>query len=143
MRARGSAAALILVAVVPVSCGRVVDGRAAALVQVAPGVTYSLEDGELYHRDAPDTFEIPSLAAREALVPGEIVKLMFRITNAGESQVERMWVIVGDKDADGYVGALDNQPATTDLMRPGMKVHFQPRHVITIHPRRAEDKPAA
>ncbi len=143
MRARGSAASLILLTVVPISCGRVTDDRAAASVQVAPRVIYSLEDGELYHRDAPDTFEIPSLAAREALVPGQIVKLMFRITKAGESQVERMWVIVGDKDADGYVEALDNQPATTDVMQPGMNVHFQSRHVIAIHSRRTEDKPAA
>src|SRR5437764_2698278 len=140
MRATGSSAALILLAAVPVACSRDADGRAAASVRVAPGVTYSLEDGERYHREAPDTFEIPSLAAREALVPGQIVKLMFRITAAGESQVERMWVIVEDKDADGYVGALDNQPATTDSMRPGMKVHFQPRHVINIHPERAGEK---
>ncbi len=142
LRAKTSAMALSLLAVVPIACHRGGDGLVAASVRVEPGVTYSLDDGEQRHREAPDTFKIPSLAARQALVPGQIVKLMFNITKDGESQVERMWVVVEDKDAHGYVGALDNRPVTTDMMRPGMKVHFQPRHVINIHPKRAGDTPA-
>ena len=66
---------------------------------------------------------------------------MFNITADGESTVERMWVIVEARDGIAYVGALDNQPATTDKMRPGMKVRFEPKHVINIHPERADDKP--
>ncbi|CEF48421.1 unnamed protein product [uncultured bacterium] len=141
MRPLGSAAILALLAVLPIACRPAIDGSGAASVRVSPGVTYSLEDGERYHREAPDTFEIPSLAAREALERGQIVKLMFNISAGTDSQVERMWVIVEGKDTEGYLGVLDNQPAATDEIRPGMKVRFQPRHVINIHPRRAGDAP--
>ncbi len=65
---------------------------------------------------------------------------MFNITADGESQVERMWVVVEDKEGDGYVGVLDNQPFATDKLRPGMRIRFQPKHVINIYPQRADHK---
>src|SRR4051794_34513818 len=83
----GSAAILASLAVLPIACRPAIDGLGAAAVRVTPGVTYSMEDGERYHREAPDTFEIPSLAAREALEPGQIVKLMFNISAGTVSQV--------------------------------------------------------
>jgi Uncharacterized protein conserved in bacteria (DUF2314) len=133
---------LILVLVIItfiIGCSRPKSDRQFGSVQVAPGVSFALEDGEEYHRRAPDTFEIPPLEMREELEPNQIVKLMFNISANGESQVERMWVIVRSKDADGYVGELDNQPVTTDKMRPGLKVRFQPRHVISIYHKKASE----
>jgi hypothetical protein len=109
------------------------DGTSAP-AQLASGVSFTLEDGEQYHRGAPDTLEIPPRSAREAVRPNQIVKLMFKITVDGESLVERMWVVVERRDADGYVGVLDNQPQSTEKMQPGMRIRFQPRHVIDVYP---------
>jgi hypothetical protein len=136
---------LFAAAAAPLACGPSTGGQDADAnaVQVAPGVTFTLVDGEQSHREAPETFEIPPLPARQNLQPGQIVKLMFNIKAGDESQVERMWVIVEFREANGYVGSLDNQPLTTDQMRPGMTVRFQPRHVINIHPQRAGKKPDA
>ncbi len=142
MRAFDTMEVLILIAVALVACRRGKEGRRSGPVRVAPGVVYSLEDGERSHREAPETFEIPSLAEREALAPGRIVKLMFRITADGETLVERMWVIVEGEEAGGYVGSLDNQPYSTEAMRPGLKLHFHARHVISIYDDRAEDGPS-
>ena len=135
--------AVVMMAGVPLGCGPVTQERNSGSVRVTRGVTYSLEDGEESHRNAPETFEIPARSAREDLRPGQIVKLMFNIALDGEPTVERMWVIVEARDGDAYIGALDNQPSTTDKMRPGMKVRFEPKHVINIHPKRADDKPAS
>lgn len=127
-----------LLTAAPLACGPAAHEGSAVAVRVAPGVTFSLEDGEQSHREAPDTFQIPPRAARGSLQPGQIVKLMFRISAGRESQVERMWVVVEGRDKDGYLGVLDNQPTTTDAMRPGMRVRFQPEHVINIYPQRAD-----
>ena len=109
-------------------------------VRVADGVWYSLEDGEERNRLDPDTFRIPPREARGDLRPGQIVKLLFAITVGGAEQVERMWVVVQAREGGDYIGVLDNQPASTDKMRPGMPVRFQPRHVIAIHPKQAGEK---
>jgi hypothetical protein len=74
---------------------------------------WCLEDGEAYHAEAPDTFWIPEQHRREGLVAGDLAKLIFRISvdNADESvAVERMWVLVRERTADGYLGVLDNEP---------------------------------
>lgn len=106
-------------------------------VKVADGVWYSLEDGEERHRQDPDTFEIPPRQTRENLQPGQIVKLMFAIRAGGNELVERMWVIVERCDGEEYIGALDNQPRSTDKMVPGISIRFHAKHVIAIHPAKA------
>jgi hypothetical protein len=131
---------LSLLATAPLGCGPTTYDGTSGAISVATDVSFTLEDGEEAHREAPDTFEIPPRAAREALRPGQIVKLMFNITADGESQVERMWVIVEGKEGDGYVGVLDNQPLATEKLRPGMRIRFQARHVINIHPQPAHHK---
>jgi mRNA-degrading endonuclease toxin of MazEF toxin-antitoxin module len=102
-------------------------------VRVAAGVSYVLEDGEENNRRYPDTFEIPAKDERHNLKAGQIVKLMFRITADGETQTERMWVIVKGREKDGYLGILDNDPACTQKMKSGLEVNFEPRHVISIY----------
>lgn len=55
---------------------------------------FELENGETLNREYLDTFWIPSKDQRENLLPGEIVKLIFRISYGNEASVERMWVTV-------------------------------------------------
>lgn len=100
--------------------------------------TWTLDDGEERHREAPDTFPIPDAATRGSLEPGRIVKLIFRISvrdphGAEETHVERMWVGVEGRDGDGYVGSLDNDPYCTDAFGAGARVAFEPRHVIAVY----------
>jgi hypothetical protein len=100
---------------------------------------WELEDGEALHRDAPETFYIPPKEARESLSVGQNVKLVFRIS-VGETdgsrteEVERMWVVVVQGLANGmYLGELNNDPYCTDGMKAGMRVAFEPRHVIQVY----------
>ena len=95
-------------------------------------VTYTLDDGAQTHREFPDTFQIPSQAERENLKPGDLAKLIFRISNGDEVNVERMWVQVLEVSSQSYVGVLDNDPYCTNEIRSGMKVQFHPDHVIQI-----------
>ncbi len=102
-------------------------------VQVTENVSYILEDGEQQHEEFPDTFWIPPAEQRKRLQKDQLVKLLFRITANGETQTERMWVIIEKKTSDGYLGVLDNDPYCTDEMKAGLEVRFQPRHVIQIY----------
>lgn len=104
---------------------------------------WCLEDGEAYHAEAPDTFWIPEQHRREGLVAGDLAKLIFRISvdNADESvAVERMWVLVRERTADGYLGVLDNEPnaiAENDELWLGTELPFSAKHVINIEERDA------
>jgi hypothetical protein len=99
---------------------------------------WELEDGELRHRQSPKTFYIPPGYQRYLLGKGELVKLMFRIglrDSEGQEteEVERMWVIVDRRvGLRQYVGTLDNDAYCTKAMTAGLKVVFEPRHVIQI-----------
>jgi hypothetical protein len=96
---------------------------------------WGLGDGEQYHREAPETFHIPDLALRKILQPGDFAKLMFRISVAGEEEVERMWVIIRDRTPSGYVGMLDNEPDSippNDRLWLGTEVPFEYRHIIAV-----------
>ena len=94
---------------------------------------YTLENGEELNREFSETFFIPTRQEREHLLPGEIVKLMFRISFDNEQQVERMWVIIQERTADGYIGLLDNDPYCTEKLRAGEIVKFKPEHIIQIY----------
>ncbi len=101
---------------------------------------WCLEDGEALHREAPDTFWLPDLERREALQPGDLAKLVFRISvdNADEPiAVERMWVLVRERVGSRYLGVLDNDPYAieeNDELWSGVELPFSPRHVIDIYP---------
>lgn len=95
---------------------------------------WELEDGEVRHAEAPNTFEIPALVERENLRTGQLVKLIFRIAlrdEKGERSegVERMWVIVDSHDGQYFSGTLDNDAYCADAFKSGLKVTFEPRHV--------------
>ena len=71
---------------------------------------WTLYDGEERNRVNPVNFEIPDKEA-----------------------VERMWVSVKGKKEEFYWGQLDNDPATTNLIKAGDEVFFLPQHVISIY----------
>ena len=50
-----------------------------------------------------------------------------------------MWVGVTGSDAQGYVGALDNDPYCTKDLAAGDEIRFEPRHVIRIYEEAARD----
>lgn len=91
---------------------------------------YVLDNGEDLHRDFPDTFYLPSRSERETLLPGELVKLIFRISTGSEVNIERMWVCVQSRVESGYIGSLDNDPYCTAELRSGDSIAFGPEHVI-------------
>ncbi|AJD41666.1 DUF2314 domain-containing protein [Rhizobium sp. SEMIA 4085] len=99
---------------------------------------WCLDDGEEYHRAAPDTFWIPDREAREALQPGDLAKLIFRISvddPEAPVAVERMWVLVRERIPGGYFGILDNDPEAIDDNEEfwsGIELPFAARHVINI-----------
>lgn len=94
---------------------------------------YVLDSGEELHLESPDTFHLPSRVARETLLPGELVKLIFRISTGTEVHIERMWVCIQSRTETGYVGSLDNDPYCTDELRSGASIAFGPEHVIQIY----------
>lgn len=94
---------------------------------------YALDNGEELNREHPDTFWIPPRDERENLLPGELVKLIFRISLEEEPHVERMWVIVKERVANGYIGVLDNDPYCTTELQSGEQIEFRPEHIIQIY----------
>lgn len=94
---------------------------------------YTLDNGEELNQEFPETFDIPSRSERENLLPGELVKLIFRISIENEVFVERMWVCVQSQTKLGYIGLLDNDPYCTKQLRSGATVTFCPEHVIQIY----------
>lgn len=99
---------------------------------------WELDDGEEINRSAPNSFWMPPSKQRNSLLPGQIVKLIFRIktidaSKVKEFHVERMWVIVQERLDNVYRGILDDDPYCTDDIKAGLQVYFEPRHVINIH----------
>ncbi|WP_090938733.1 DUF2314 domain-containing protein [Azotobacter beijerinckii] len=94
---------------------------------------YTLDSGEELSREFPETFWMPPRDERENLLPGELVKLMFRISLEEDQHVERMWVIVKERKGNSYIGVLDNDPYCTAELRTGEEVEFCPEHVIQIY----------
>lgn len=100
---------------------------------------WCLENGEALHREAPETFWLPDLEQRDALQPGDLAKLVFRISlDSGEEPVavERMWVLVRGRAGEYYIGILDNNPSSieeNDELWSGTELPFAARHVIDIN----------
>ena len=88
-----------------------------------------------YSIDRPPLSEKFSLPTREELlklVPGNLVKLIFR-SNTGE--VERMWVsITTQQDSSEWSGLLDNDPFSESLKEISSDevIKFHPLDVIQI-----------
>lgn len=104
----------------------------ARIAKLHGDVTFTLEDAEALNLKHPDTFWIPSKERRANLVKDDLVKLIFNLTDGEQTQGERMWVIVKSGDSSGYTGTLDNDPYSTNQIKAGLEVSFEPRHVIEI-----------
>jgi hypothetical protein len=85
----------------------------------------------------PETFQLPPLAVRRSLSPGDAAKLLFDIETRENGHiidrgVDRMWVIIKAKTEHGYLGVLDNNPGLAEnlALRQGHLVVFGPEHVI-------------
>jgi hypothetical protein len=104
--------------------------------------SWQLRSGEASRDASPQTFWIPSVTERQGLTRGRAAKLIFEIEveHADGSlivEAERMWVIVRDVLSDGFIGILDNKPASFDpaddvYLRFGCEVPFGAEHVIDI-----------
>lgn len=95
---------------------------------------FRLGNGELRNQQNPRTFFIPTRAEREAVKPGDLVKLLFEIVDPTDDMpsAERMWVQVTEAEGGRYVGALDNQPGALKSIGPGSRIEFGPEHIISL-----------
>ncbi|NCA94253.1 MAG: DUF2314 domain-containing protein [Sphingobacteriia bacterium] len=99
----------------------------------------TLDNVETRNATHPDTFEIPSRDAREALRPGDLVKVI----GANKGGAERFWVKVTEARPSGrYVGALDNRLVCFALPA-GALIAFGPEHVACIMTRDRAPGPVA
>jgi len=99
-----------------------------------PVEEYRLGNGELRNQQNPRTFFIPTRAEREAVNPGELVKLLFEIVDPTDDMpsAERMWVKVTEAAGGRYIGELDNEPSALTSIRPGDRIEFGPEHIISL-----------
>jgi hypothetical protein len=96
------------------------------------GQNWWLANAERRNVENPDDFLIPSQAERNSLVPGDIVKLVFRFTPPTDVSAERMWVQVQAVEGQQYVGQLTNEPRHIVGLDPGSTIRFGPQHVIDL-----------
>jgi hypothetical protein len=88
----------------------------------------NLDNVETRNATHPDTFEIPTRAAREALRPGNLAKVI--ITD--EDDAERFWVKVTQNIPGGrYVGTIQNHLICFEVPL-GEPIEFGPEHVADI-----------
>ena len=85
----------------------------------------------------PERFQIPPLAERQSLSPGDAAKLLFDIETKEngcviDRGVDRMWVIIMARTESGYLGILDSDPRVAEnlTLRQGDQVAFGSQHVI-------------
>lgn len=99
-----------------------------------PAEEFRLGNGELRNQQNPRTFFIPTRAEREAVKPGELVKLLFEVVDPTDDMpsAERMWVKVSAAKGGRYVGELDNEPRSLKSIGPGSRIEFGPEHIISL-----------
>jgi hypothetical protein len=95
---------------------------------------WGLLDAEAQHRAFPDAFPIPTRAEREALQPGDMVKMVFVLDPPPQSgpNAERMWVEVRSAREGAFDGWLTNEPSVITDLEVGTFLAFGPEHVAGI-----------
>ncbi len=93
--------------------------------------TLNLIDGVKRAANHPDTFEVPTLAEKEAVIPGDFVKIGWEDPDVmpGQPNGERMWVEVTGE----YIGILRNNPVVfQDALTLGQEVKFHSDNILSI-----------
>jgi hypothetical protein len=97
---------------------------------------WALESAVERHREAPESFAIPSESERASLARSQRVKLLFLFYDEHETdrivQCERMWVTITEVGEGRYVGRLENRPRSASVLEPGAWIEFGPEHVAAI-----------
>jgi uncharacterized protein YegJ (DUF2314 family) len=88
-------------------------------------------DGVAYNNASPLTFSIPSKAEKDALKPGQYVKIGFVTDSKTIPNTERMWVKVHLWDGEHGQGELNNDPVVAN-MKDGDTVKFEAKHILDI-----------
>jgi hypothetical protein len=96
---------------------------------------WELESAEERNVQYPH-FQIPDREERANLGPGRRVKLLFLFLDHSAptplASCERMWVtITGVRDSQ-YVGVLESMPSTSEVLKEGDVVEFDPEHIAAI-----------
>lgn len=97
-------------------------------------LTWGLLDAEAQHLAHPDAFPIPSEPERNALKPGDQVRLIFVLEEdpLEGPNAERMWVEVTQTSAEGLQGRLTAPSTVIADLPAGVVLEFEPRHVAGI-----------
>lgn len=97
---------------------------------------WELESAVARHLQHPDKFKIPSEEERSGLRVGDLVKLLFLLSETDESgtfiQGERMWVTVHTVAGKDFTGVLESLPESSSALQPGDIVSFTADHVAAI-----------
>jgi hypothetical protein len=90
---------------------------------------WHLDSGVKRHQEFPDSFWIPSDEEKDAIRPGDRVRLMFELR---DGWCERMWVDVIAVRRGRLVGTLFNHPAGIPRLCSGDLIRFKPEHVVDV-----------
>lgn len=99
---------------------------------------WQLIDPRPIRQDNPYTFFVPSDAEKAAIVPGDLVKLMFRSLSP-QNGTERMWVTFQGRDQAGAFGDLHNEPLDIPGLTAGDPIRFQDYHIISVWEPKVDD----
>lgn len=104
-------------------------------------MAYTLDDPRPIAAENPYTYWLPSPEELAALVPGDLVKLIFRPMDGGRRwSAERMWVTIERADGDRLEGRLENEPEDIPGLAYGEAIGFERHQVIDL--KWAEDRTA-
>lgn len=98
---------------------------------------WTLDDVEALQARDPGRYRLPAHEERTALRSGDSAQLRFLIRTADEAGAledcaEHMWVKVLAYTDQAWLARLSDEPACTDGIQPGLRVWFQPRHVLAL-----------
>jgi len=94
------------------------------------GKPYVLEDPRPIAEEAPYTFFLPDTAYINALLVGDLVKIVFQYTVPVEQYpAERMWVKISSIENDHFTGVLGNEPYEK-IIKYGEIVNFERYHIL-------------
>lgn len=98
---------------------------------------WELVNAEHRFASAQHVYWLPQRCDREAVCPGDCVKLIFRLLQGPDVEAEGphhewMWVTVGGVDGEAFYGVLDNEPVMPGGAALGMHVRFGPEHIVDI-----------